>query len=171
MNKKEMVKVLAKIARENNYVKSDMLNAVYNGLTIEESAFIASAIEYMFDPKAHSYKFDGKEYVDVTPIAAVGIVNSLFDHKKMLYKQVTSIERWDENKEYFDNLYYDIPLGSFRSVINELLTLPTSNIDPYPYQMVIDGKANNSGEDVVYNNYTYILTASSTSITLFKRVV
>lgn len=89
----------------------------------------------------------------------------------MLYKQVTSIERWDENKEYFDNLYYDIPLGSFRSVINELLTLPTSNIDPYPYQMVIDGKANNSGEDVVYNNYTYILTASSTSITLFKRVV
>ena len=62
MNKKEMVKVLAKIARENNYVKSDMLNAVYDGLTIEESAFIASAIEYMFDPKAHSYKFDGKEY-------------------------------------------------------------------------------------------------------------
>lgn len=91
MNKKEMVKVLAKIARENNYVKSDMLNAVYDGLTIEESAFIASAIEYMFDP--------------------------------------------------------------------------------YSYQMVIDGKANNSGENVVYNNYTYILTASSTSITLFKRVV
>ena len=53
MNKKEMVKVLAKNARENNYVNSDMLNAVYDGLTIEESAFIASAIEYMFDPKAH----------------------------------------------------------------------------------------------------------------------
>ena len=34
MNKKEMVKVLAKIARENNYVKSDMLNAVYDDLTI-----------------------------------------------------------------------------------------------------------------------------------------
>ena len=31
MNKKEMVKVLAKIARENNYVKRDMLNAVYDG--------------------------------------------------------------------------------------------------------------------------------------------
>ena len=45
-----------------------------------------------------------------------------------------------------------------------------SDIDPYKYSEVITGKANNQGERVVYDDFTWVLTASGTSITLFKRV-
>lgn len=99
------------------------------------------------------------------------IVNNEEDYcKEVKFKQFTSIDRWDDNAECFDELANRIKTNKtdeLINVINEMLTWAESNLDTCNYSDVVNGKANNSGEVVVYENNTYILTASETTITLF----
>lgn len=83
------------------------------------------------------------------------------------FKQFTCIDRWDDNAKYFDELADYIKTGEFTNVIIEMLSWAESNLDAYNYGDVINGKANNSGEVVVYEHEPFILTASETTITLF----
>lgn len=86
------------------------------------------------------------------------------------FRQFTCIDRWDDNAEYFDELVSLIKTGEFNMAIGELLTWAESDLSPYNYEDVVNGKANNSGELVVYENEPYILTASETTITLFVKL-
>lgn len=83
------------------------------------------------------------------------------------FKQFTCIDRWDDNAKYFDELADYIKTGEFTNVIIEMLSWAESNLDAYNYGDVINGKANNIGEVVVYEHEPFILTASETTITLF----
>lgn len=101
------------------------------------------------------------------------MVNNEEDYcKEVKFKQFTSIDRWDDNAECFDELANRIKTDKTDELINvitEMLTWAESNLDAYNYGDVVNGKANNSGEVVVYEGCSYILTASETTITLFVR--
>lgn len=87
------------------------------------------------------------------------------------YRQFTCIDNNEEfNRNIFDICLKKIKDGNVKEVVNEMQAWPESDINPYVYSDVITGNADNDGERVVYDDFTWILTASNTGMTLFKNV-
>lgn len=86
------------------------------------------------------------------------------------YRQFTCIDNDEEDdRNIFDICLKKIKNGNVKEVVNEMQLVPVSDTNPYAYSDVIMGNANNDGERVVYYDFTWILTASNTGITLYKK--
>ena len=85
-------------------------------------------------------------------------------------KQIASIENLEENGSFFDGLMNGIKKGDAKCVVSELLTEPfwgVSGRDVQTYEDVLDS-ANVLDERIVYDDMTYLLTASKDIITLYE---
>lgn len=86
------------------------------------------------------------------------------------YRQFTCIDNDEEDdRNIFDIYLKKIKNGNVKEVVNEMQVGPVSDTNSYAYSDVITGNANNDGERVVYYDFTWILTASNTGITLYKK--
>lgn len=86
------------------------------------------------------------------------------------YRQFTCIDNDEEDdRNIFDIRLKKIKNGNVKEVVNEMQVGPESDTNAYAYSDVIMGNANNDGERVVYYDFTWILTASNTGITLYKK--
>ena len=180
MNKQLIIKKCQEIINlhndHNNLYK--LLETVKaDGLTIYEAGLVSSALDnYMSGATTWFKPGVGNNMSDTTPhdiVATLRSINNTIDQGAQ-YRQFTCIDRCgdeqDGNTEYFDPLLDKIINGNANKVVEEMKGWSESDIDPYNYSEVITGKANNHGERVVYDDFTWVLTASGTSITLFKRV-
>ena len=87
------------------------------------------------------------------------------------YRQFTCIDNDEEfNRNISDICLNKIKDGNVKEVVNEMQAWPESDINTYVYSDVITGNADNDGERVVYDDFTWILTVSNTGMTLFKNV-
>ena len=181
MNKQLIIKKCQEIINLHNEHNSlyDLLETVKaDGLTIYEAELVSSALDNYMSGATTWFKsgVENSHMSDTTPhdiVATLRSINNTID-QDALYRQFTCIDRWadeqDGNDEYFDNLLDKIINGRAKEVVEEMKCWDESDIDPYKYSEVITGKANNHGERVVYDDFTWILTASGKTITLFKRV-
>ena len=86
------------------------------------------------------------------------------------YRQFTCIDNDEEDdRNIFDIYLKKIKNGNVKEVVNEMQLVPVSDTNPYAYSDVIMGNANNDGERVVYYDFTWILTASNTGMSLYKK--
>ena len=86
------------------------------------------------------------------------------------YRQFTCIDNDEEDdRNIFDIYLKKIKNGNVKEVVNEMQVEPVSDTKPYAYSDVITGNANNDGERVVYYDFTWILTASNTGMSLYKK--
>ena len=86
------------------------------------------------------------------------------------YRQFTCIDNDDEDDRNILNIYLKkIKNGNVKEVVNEMQVGPVSDTNSYAYSDVITGNANNDGERVVYYDFTWILTASNTCMSLYKK--
>ena len=86
------------------------------------------------------------------------------------YRQFTCIDNDEEDdRNIFDICLKKIKNGNVKEVVNEMQLVPVSDTNPYAYSDVIMGNANNDGERVVYYDFTWILTASNTGMSLYKK--
>ena len=181
MNKQLIIKKCQEIINLHNEHNSlyDLLETVKaDGLTMYEAELVSSALDnYMSGATTWVKSGVGNDPMsDITPhdiVATLRSINNPID-QDALYRQFACIDKWggeqDGNTEYFDPLLDKIINGNANEVVEEMKGWSESDIDPYKYSEVITGKANNPGERVVYDDFTWVLTASGTSITLFKRV-
>ena len=179
MNKQLIIKKCQEIINLHNEYNTlyELLETVKaDGLTIYEAELVSSALDnYMSGATTWFKSGVGNSMSDTTPhdiVATLRSINNTIDHDAQ-YRQFTCIDRWgdeqDGNTEYFDPLLDKIINGRAKEVVEELKGWTESDIDVYKYSEVITGKANNHGERVVYDDFTWILTASGKTITLFKR--
>lgn len=180
MNEQLIIKKCQEIINLHNEHNSlyDLLETVKaDGLTIYEAELVSSALDnYMSGATTWFKSGVGNNMSDATPhdiVATLRSINNTID-QDALYRPFTCIDRWgdeqDGNTEYFDPLLDKIINGNANEVVEEMKGWSESDIDPYKYSEVITGNANNHGERVVYDDFTWILTASGKTITLFKRV-
>lgn len=86
------------------------------------------------------------------------------------YRQVTCIDNDEEvNRNTFNICLEKIKKGYTKELVDEMKSWEESDINPYAYSDIITGNANNDGERVVYDDFTWLLTASNTGMTLFKK--
>ena len=93
-----------------------------------------------------------------------------YEGRHNYYRQFTCIDDDEEgNRNKFNACLKKIKNGNVKEVVHEMQAWPESDINPYVYSDVITGNANNNGERVVYDDFTWILTASNIGMTLFKK--
>ena len=86
------------------------------------------------------------------------------------YRQFTCIDNNEEDdRNIFDIYLKKIKNGNVKEVVNEMQLWPVSYTNSYAYSDVITGNANNDGERVAYYDFTWILTASNTGMSLYKK--
>ena len=180
MNKQLIIKKCQEIINlhnEHNTLYKLLETVKADGLTIYEAELVSSALDNYMSGATTWFKpgVGNDPMSDTTPhdlVAILRSINNKIDHD-VQYRQFTCIDRWgdekDGNTEYFDPLLDKIINGNAKEVVEELKGWTESDIDVYKYSEVITGKANNHGERVVYDDFTWILTASGKTITLFKR--
>ena len=180
MNKQLIIKKCQEIINlhnEHNTLCKLLETVKADGLTIYEAELVSSAIYNYMSGATTWFKSGVGNYPmsDTTPHDIVKILHSInknIDHD-VQYRQFTCIDIWgdekDGNTEYFDSLLDKIINGRAKEVVEELKGWCESGIGVYKYSEVLIGKANNHGERVVYDDFTWILTASGKTITLFKR--
>ena len=174
MNKQLVIKKCQEIINlhnDHNTFFELLKTAKADGLTIYEAELVSSALYNYVSGATTWFKTsdDSSPMRDTTPHDIVEIlrsINNTIDHDA-LYRQFTCIDRWGD--EHFGNLLNKIINGRAKEVVEEMKGWDESGIDPYKYSEVLTGKANNHGERVVYDDFTWILTASGTTITLFKK--
>ena len=81
--------------------------------------------------------------------------------------QVSCVENTEENGVFFDELVKGIKTGNACCVVKELVTLPNSDRDVLTYDDILDS-ASALDERIVYDDMTYVLTASKDIITLYE---
>ena len=81
--------------------------------------------------------------------------------------QVSCIENTEENGVFFDELVKGIKTGNACCVVKELVTLPSSDRDLLTYEDILDS-ARALDERIVYDDMTYVLTASKDIMTLYE---
>ena len=180
MNKQLIIKKCQEIINLHNEYNSlyDLLETVKaDGLTMYEAELVSSVLDNYMNG-ATTWVKSGAEndpMSDITPhdiVATLRSINNPID-QDALYRQFVCIDKWgdeqDGNDEHFGNLLNKIINGRAKEVVEEMKGWDESGINPYKYSEVITGKANNHGERVVYDDFTWILTASGKTITLFKR--
>ena len=181
MNKQLIIKKCQEIINLHNEYNSlyDLLETVKaDGLTMYEAELVSSSLDNYMSGATTWFKsgVGDNPMSDTTPHDIVEILRSINNtiDQGAFYSLFTCIDKWggeqDGNTEYFDPLLDKIINGNANEVVEEMKGWSESDIDPYKYSEVITGKANNHGERVVYDDFTWVLTASGTSITLFKRV-
>lgn len=170
------------IIRENIVIEKckDIITKYNNGgLSLDDVLTEVNADGLNFHEAACVYNVV-KNYI--TGANSWDIVKSETDERSMIYKvseainyegghdyyrQFTCI---DDDEEYDRNIFgiylKKIKNGNAKEVVNEMQIGPVSDTNPYAYSDVITGNANNDGERVVYYDFTWILTASNTGITL-----
>lgn len=180
MNKQLIIKKCQEIINlhnEHNTLYELLETVKADGLTIYEAELVSSALDnYMSGATTWFKSGVGDDFMnDTTPhdiVATLRSINNTFD-QGAFYRLFTCIDRWndeqDGNDEHFGNLLDKIINGRAKEVVEEMKGWDESGIDRYKYSEVITGKANNHGERVVYDDFTWILTASGTTITLFKK--
>lgn len=180
MNKQLIIKKCQEIINlhnEHNTLYELLETVKADGLTIYEAELVSSALDnYMSGATTWFKSGVGNDPMsDTTPhdiVATLRTINNVID-QDAFYHLFTRIDRWndeqDDNDEYFGNLLNKIINGRAKEVVEEMKGWDESGIDPYKYSEVLTGKANNHGERVVYDDFTWILTASGTTITLFKK--
>ena len=180
MNKQLIIKKCQEIINLHNEHNSlyDLLETVKaDGLTIYEAELVSSALDNYMSGATTWFKsgVGDNPMSDTTPHDIVEILRSINNtiDQGAFYRLFTCIDKWggeqDGNTEYFDPLLDKIINGNANEVVEEMKGWGESDIDPYKYSEVLTGKANNHGERVVYDDFTWILTASGKTITLFKR--
>ena len=182
MNKQLIIKKCQEIINLHNDHNTlyELLETVKaDGLTIYEAELVSSALDNYMSGATTWLKsgISNGPMSDTTPHDIVKIlhtINDTTDHD-VLYRQFACIDRWDDeqqgNTEYFDPMLDKILNGNAKEVVEDMKGWSESDLDldPYKYLEVLAGKANNHGERVVYDDFTWILTASGTTITLFKK--
>lgn len=88
---------------------------------------------------------------------------------KEYLNQVSSIENLEENGTFFDELVKGIKEGRADLVVNEMITIPHSDRDTLSYNDILDS-AKRVNERIVFDDGTYLLTASNDIITLYEYV-
>ena len=151
-----------------------------DGLTFYEAELVSQALYNYTEGCKYFFQGSGDDKLhEITPYDVVDALNTLdiaTRNNSALYSQVTTIDRCGYNREgqsnstYFDNLLNDIMLGRAKQVVDELNEDTTSGSNPQSYEKIVSGKANNSQERIVFDDFTYILTASPTSVTLFRKL-
>ena len=179
MNKELIIKKCQEIINLHNEYNTlyELLETVKaDGLTMYEAELVSSALDNYMNGATTWFKSGlGNSMSDTTLhdiVATLRSINNIID-QGAFYRLFTCIDRWndeqDGNTEYFESLLDKIINGRAKEVVEELKGWTESDIDVYKYSEVITGKANNHGERVVYDDFTWILTASGKTITLFKR--
>ena len=151
-----------------------------DGLTFYEAELVSQALYNYNGGCKYFFQGSGDDTLhEITPYDVVDALNTLdiaTRNNSALYYQVTTIDRCgydmegQSNATYFDNLLNDIMLGKAKQVVDELNKDTTSASKPKSYENIVSGKANNSQERIVFDDFTYILTASPTSVTLFRKL-
>ena len=151
-----------------------------DGLTFYEAELVSQALYNYTGGCKYFFQGSGDDTLhEITPYDVVDALNTLdiaTRNNSALYYQVTTIDRCGYDREgqsnatYFDNLLNDIMLGKAKQVVDELNKDTTSASNPQSYEKIVSGKANNSQDRIVFDDFTYILTASPTSITLFRKL-
>jgi hypothetical protein len=83
--------------------------------------------------------------------------------------QVTSIENLEENGATFDELVEHIKKGRADAAVSEMGFYPKSDRDTLSYDDILNN-ARTCNERIVYDDGHYLLTASSSIITLYEYV-
>ena len=173
------------IIRENIIIEKckDIITKYNNGgLSLDDVLTEVNADGLNFHEAACVYNVV-KHYI--TGANSWGIVESETHERNIIYKVSEAINyhgRHDyyrqftciDNDEEDDRNIFDIGLkkiknGNVKEVVNEMQLVPVSDTNPYAYSDVIMGNANNDGERVVYYDFTWILTASNTGMSLYKK--
>lgn len=151
-----------------------------DGLTFYEAELVSQALYNYTGGCKYFFQGSGDDTLhEITPYDVVDTLNTLdiaTRNNSSLYYQVTTIDRCGYNREgqsnstYFDNLLNDIMLGKAKQVVDELNEDTTSDSKPQSYEKIVSGKVNNSQDRIVFDDFTYILTASPTSVTLFRKL-
>ena len=81
--------------------------------------------------------------------------------------QVSCIENTEENGVFFDELVKDIKTGNACCAVKKLVTLPNSDRDLLTYEDILDS-ARALDERIVYDDMTFVLTASKDIMTLYE---
>ena len=174
------------IIRENIIIEKckDIITKYNNGgLSLDDVLTEVNADGLNFHEAACVYNVV-KHYI--TGANSWGIVESETHERNMIYKlseainyhgrhdyyrQFTCVDNNEEgNRNTFDICLKKIKKGYTKELVDEMKTWEESDTNPYAYFDVITGNANNDGERVVYDDFTWILTASNTGMTLFKNV-
>lgn len=173
------------IIRENIIIEKckDIITKYNNGgLLLDDVLTEVNADGLNFHEAACVYNVV-KHYI--TGANSWGIVESETHERNMIYKvseaidyhgrhdyyrQFTCIDYDEEDdRNIFDIYLKKIKNGNVKEVVNEMQLVPVSDTNPYAYSDVIMGNANNDGERVVYYDFTWILTASNTGMSLYKK--
>ena len=169
------------IIRENVVIEKckDIITKYNNGgLSLDDVLTEVDADGLNFHEAACVYNVV-KHYI--TGANSWDIVKSETDERSIIYKVSEAINyhgRHDyyrqftciDNDEEDDRNIFDICLKKIKNGnVKEMQLVPVSDTNPYAYSDVIMGNANNDGERVVYYDFTWILTASNTGITLYKK--
>ena len=82
--------------------------------------------------------------------------------------QLTSVECWDDNGKEFNRLLDKIEHGEANYVVEILKTYPKSDRDTIKYKDILTWAAYD-GENIVYYDFNYLLTANNNIMVLYKR--
>ena len=172
------------IIRENIVIEKckDIISKYNNGgLSLDDILTEVDADGLNFHEAACVYNVV-KHYI--TGTNSWDIVKSETDERNIIYKVSEAINYHgrhdyyrqficiddDEDDRNILNIYLNkIKNGNVKEVVNEMQVGPVSDTKPYAYSDVITGNANNDGERVVYYDFTWILTASNTGMSLYKK--
>ena len=89
-------------------------------------------------------------------------------NKNDTLKQITCIERLDDNAKAFDWLTEHIKLGRGDVAVREMLTWKgVSDLDPYTYENILEA-ASQFNERIVYDDGVNLLAANNGIIVLYQ---
>ena len=91
-------------------------------------------------------------------------------YKNDILRQITCIERLDDNAVYFDKLTKNIQCGRADEAVRDMVGWnAVSDLDPYTYENILEA-ASQFNEKIVYDDGVYLLAANNVIIVLYKYV-
>lgn len=90
-------------------------------------------------------------------------------NKDIKFKQVTSMEHWDDNETFFNSLMDKVKQGESKYAVEILKTLPKSDLEPITYQVILR-LAGENNETIVYDDFNYLLAANDDIMVLYQRI-
>lgn len=90
-------------------------------------------------------------------------------NKDIKFKQVTSMEHWNDNETFFNSLMDKVKQGESKYAVEILKTLPKSDLEPITYQVILR-LAGENNETIVYDDFNYLLAANDDIMVLYQRI-